>query len=52
MQRPRVDQVAIDEGVPAPVLLERFASRSERELADRVISAIRSAFGGHPEPGA
>lgn len=49
-------QAAIDEGVPAPVLgaalHERFASRTERELADRVISAMRSAFGGHPEPAA
>jgi 6-phosphogluconate dehydrogenase len=44
---------AIDEGVPAPVLTtalyERFASRGEADFADRVLSALRHAFGGHEE---
>lgn len=46
-------QAAIDEGVPATTLSaalhERFASRAEREFADKVISAMRRAFGGHRE---
>jgi 6-phosphogluconate dehydrogenase len=44
---------AIDEGVPAPVLsaavYERFGSRGEAEFANRVLSAMRHAFGGHLE---
>jgi 6-phosphogluconate dehydrogenase len=44
---------AIDEGVPAPVLtaalFSRFASRDEDELANRMLSAMRFAFGGHLE---
>ena len=44
---------AIDEGVPAPVLssalYERFASRGEGEFANRILSAMRRAFGGHLE---
>jgi 6-phosphogluconate dehydrogenase len=44
---------AIDEGVPAPVLtaalFSRFASRDEDEFANRVLSAMRFAFGGHLE---
>ena len=44
---------AIDEGVPAPVLsaalYQRFSSRGEAEFADRVLSAMRHAFGGHLE---
>jgi 6-phosphogluconate dehydrogenase len=44
---------AIDEGVPAPVLsaalYSRFASRGEDELANRMLSAMRFAFGGHLE---
>jgi 6-phosphogluconate dehydrogenase len=44
---------AIDEGVPAPVLsaalYERFSSRGEADYADRLLSAMRSAFGGHQE---
>jgi 6-phosphogluconate dehydrogenase len=44
---------AIDEAVPAHVLaaalLERFASRGEAEFQDRVLSAMRFAFGGHHE---
>ncbi len=44
---------AIDEAVPAHVLaaalMERFASRGEAEFQDRVLSAMRYAFGGHHE---
>jgi 6-phosphogluconate dehydrogenase len=44
---------AIDEGVPAPVLsaalYQRFSSRGNAEFADRVLSAMRHAFGGHLE---
>ncbi|MGH8980150.1 MAG: phosphogluconate dehydrogenase (NAD(+)-dependent, decarboxylating) [Acidimicrobiales bacterium] len=44
---------AIDEGVPAPVitasLFERFESRGLGELAARMLSAMRSEFGGHAE---
>jgi 6-phosphogluconate dehydrogenase len=44
---------AIDESVPAPVLsaalYERFASRGEAEFANRILSAMRHAFGGHLE---
>jgi len=49
---------AIDEGVPAPVitasLFERFESRGLGELTDKMLSAMRSEFGGHMEkpPGA
>jgi 6-phosphogluconate dehydrogenase len=44
---------AVDVGVPANVitasLFERFASRGEGEFADRLLSALRSEFGGHAE---
>jgi 6-phosphogluconate dehydrogenase len=44
---------AIDEGVPAHVLsaalLERFASRGADDFQNRVLSALRFAFGGHVE---
>jgi 6-phosphogluconate dehydrogenase len=44
---------AIDEGVPAPVLTaalySRFASRGEDEFANKLLSAMRFAFGGHLE---
>jgi len=44
---------AIDEAVPAPVLttalFERFASRGQADFADKILSAIRLAFGGHRE---
>jgi 6-phosphogluconate dehydrogenase len=44
---------AVEAGVPAPVLsaalYDRFASRGEAEFGDRVLSAMRSAFGGHLE---
>lgn len=44
---------AVDEGVPAAVittaLTERFESRGLGEYADRILSAMRSEFGGHAE---
>jgi 6-phosphogluconate dehydrogenase len=44
---------AIDEGVPAPVisaaLYARFASRGASDYGDRLLSAMRFAFGGHVE---
>ncbi|GAC1519186.1 MAG: decarboxylating 6-phosphogluconate dehydrogenase [Chloroflexota bacterium] len=44
---------AIDEGVPAPVLssslFDRFSSRAEGEFANKILSAMRFAFGGHLE---
>jgi 6-phosphogluconate dehydrogenase len=44
---------AIDEGVPAPVLTtslyERFTSRGDADFADKVLSAMRTEFGGHDE---
>jgi 6-phosphogluconate dehydrogenase len=44
---------AIDEAVPVHVLaaavFERFESRGEAAFADRVLSAMRHAFGGHVE---
>ncbi len=44
---------AIEEGVPAPVLTAalyaRFASRGADDFANRVLSAMRSRFGGHRE---
>jgi len=46
-------QAAVEEGVPAPVLaaslFDRFASRGEAEWGNRVLSAMRKAFGGHLE---
>ena len=46
-------QAAVEEGVPAPVLaaslFNRFASRGEADWGDRVLSAMRKAFGGHLE---
>jgi 6-phosphogluconate dehydrogenase len=46
-------KAAIDESVPAPVLstalYERFDSRGEAEFANRLLSAMRHAFGGHLE---
>ncbi|MFD0447129.1 phosphogluconate dehydrogenase (NAD(+)-dependent, decarboxylating) [Streptomyces indonesiensis] len=46
-------RAAIDEGVPAAVistaLTDRFQSRGLGEFADRVLSAMRSEFGGHAE---
>ena len=44
---------AVDTGSPAPVLstalYERFTSRGEADLADKLLSAMRSEFGGHAE---
>jgi len=44
---------AIDEGVPATVLaaalFDRFASQGNADYADKVLSAMRYAFGGHLE---
>jgi len=46
-------EAAIEEAVPANVLsaalYERFRSRVERSFADRLLSAMRSKFGGHIE---
>jgi 6-phosphogluconate dehydrogenase len=44
---------AIEEGVPAEVLTaalyERFSSRGQADVANRLLSAMRKAFGGHVE---
>jgi 6-phosphogluconate dehydrogenase len=44
---------AVDEGVPAPVitasLFARFESRGLGEFGDKILSAMRSEFGGHAE---
>jgi 6-phosphogluconate dehydrogenase len=46
-------KAAIDEAVPTPVLAaalyQRFSSRGESDFADKVLSAMRYAFGGHLE---
>ncbi len=46
-------KAAIDEGVPAPILsaalTQRFASQGREEFADKLLSALRSEFGGHEE---
>ncbi|MFI0843764.1 phosphogluconate dehydrogenase (NAD(+)-dependent, decarboxylating) [Mesorhizobium sp. IMUNJ 23232] len=46
-------KAAIDTGVPAPVLstalFDRFSSQGESEFADKLLSAMRYAFGGHVE---
>lgn len=46
-------KAAIDTGVPAPVLssalFTRFSSQGESEFADKLLSAMRFAFGGHVE---
>lgn len=46
-------KAAIDTGVPAPVLssalFDRFSSQGESEFADKLLSAMRFAFGGHLE---
>lgn len=48
-------KAAIDEGVPAPVLsaalFDRFSSRGEAAYGDKLLSAMRMAFGGHVEQG-
>jgi 6-phosphogluconate dehydrogenase len=44
---------SIDEGIPAPVITaalnQRFESRGLGEFTDKVLSAMRSEFGGHDE---
>jgi 6-phosphogluconate dehydrogenase len=44
---------AVDEGVPAPLLstalFDRFASRGAADFANKLLSAMRSEFGGHAE---
>jgi 6-phosphogluconate dehydrogenase len=44
---------AVDEGVPAPVitasLYQRFESRGLGDFTDKILSAMRSEFGGHDE---
>jgi 6-phosphogluconate dehydrogenase len=46
-------RAAIDMGVPAPVLasalFDRFGSQGQSEFADKLLSAMRFAFGGHVE---
>ena len=46
-------EAAIDTGVPASVittaLYERFESRGNGQFADKILSAMRSEFGGHSE---
>ncbi|MGH9303712.1 MAG: phosphogluconate dehydrogenase (NAD(+)-dependent, decarboxylating), partial [Acidimicrobiales bacterium] len=46
-------QAAVDEGVPAAVitaaLYERFSSRGNGDYAGKLLSAMRSEFGGHVE---
>jgi 6-phosphogluconate dehydrogenase len=46
-------EAAIASGAPVPILaaalFQRFASRNEDELPRRVLSAMRSQFGGHHE---
>ncbi len=46
-------KAAIDTAVPVPVLsaalFERFSSRGESDFADKILSAMRSQFGGHNE---
>jgi 6-phosphogluconate dehydrogenase len=49
-------KAAIDEAVPAPVLTtalyERFSSRGGAEFQNKLLSAMRFAFGGHLEKAA
>jgi len=46
-------KAAIDEAVPIPVisaaLYARFSSRGEDDYAEKLLSALRAAFGGHAE---
>lgn len=45
---------AVEQAVPAPVLsaalYARFRSRESDNIADKLLSAMRHAFGGHLEP--
>jgi 6-phosphogluconate dehydrogenase len=49
-------KAAVDEAVPAHVLTaalyERFSSRGEADYANKILSAMRYAFGGHLEKAA
>jgi 6-phosphogluconate dehydrogenase len=49
-------KAAIDVAAPAPVLsaavYQRFSSRGESDFADKLLSAMRSQFGGHVEKSA
>jgi 6-phosphogluconate dehydrogenase len=49
-------KAAIDEGVPAHILssslYDRFSSRGEGDFANKLLSALRSEFGGHHEKSA
>jgi 6-phosphogluconate dehydrogenase len=44
---------AIDEGIPSPVLatalFSRFDSKGRADFGDKILSAMRHAFGGHLE---
>lgn len=46
-------RAAVETGIPAPVLSSalfgRFASRNNEEFANKLLSAMRYAFGGHTE---
>ena len=46
-----VDQEAIDKDVPVPTLtaalFTRFRSRQEESFAEKMLAALRNAFGGH-----
>jgi 6-phosphogluconate dehydrogenase len=46
-------KAAVDTGTPAPVLsaalYQRFSSRGEADYGDKILSAMRGAFGGHQE---
>jgi 6-phosphogluconate dehydrogenase len=48
-------EAAIQEGAPAHMLaaalFQRFSSRGNADYQDRLLSAMRYAFGGHAEPG-
>jgi 6-phosphogluconate dehydrogenase len=48
-------RAGIDLGVPthtlSAALFDRFASRGNADLANRLLSAMRKQFGGHTEPG-
>lgn len=45
-------QQAVESAVPAPVitaaLFQRFRSRQDNSLSDRLLAALRGEFGGHP----
>jgi 6-phosphogluconate dehydrogenase len=46
-------QAALEEGIPAQVissaLFTRFRSRESESFAEKILSAMRREFGGHPE---